>query len=144
MKRRLVIISLVGVFVFAPVAAWGSVVLYKASVSSNSTSQPMRSKEDLRKSIERNNDELYGENISRQKIEILSFKRTDDRWYVVTVKQDSTGDEAQKMLIGDFYPEADRMVVISEPGEGLTQFNISGIGVPYEVIDELNAQVGDS
>lgn len=144
MDRRLVIIGLLGVFIFAPVAAWGSVVLYKTLTLDSSTTQSERSKDDLYRAIERSNKDLYGENVSRPKLEIVSFKRIEKQWYIATVKQNSGGDKTEKMLIGDFYPQADKMVVISEPGEGLVQFNISGIGVPYEVIDELNSQTGDS
>ena len=144
MDRRLVIIALMAVFIFAPVVAWGSVAIYRTLISDNPISQSERSKDDLYKAVELNSGELYGENASRPKLEIVSFKRIEEQWYVVTVKQSDRMNETEKMLIGDFYPEADRMVLVSEPGEGLSQFNISGIGVPYKVIDELNAQVGDS
>ena len=144
MDRRLVIIGLVAVFVLAPLAAWGSVGLYRTLTSSTTTTQGERSKDDLYKAIERNNNIVYGEDAARPELEIISFKRVEAQWYVLTVKQKDEENNQQKMLIADFYPQAEKMVVITRPGEGLVEFNISHLGVPYKVIDELNAQVGDS
>ena len=65
-------------------------------------------------------------------ITITDTKKYEGNWYLVTIKNKDTS--LSKAILADFGTPR----VIVGPDSYLPQQNISGIGVPYGLIDDLN------
>lgn len=132
---RFVIISLILIFIVSPLTGIG---LAKLTHVRTSTVPPSRTKADfetlLRQAAKTSEyPELYDKTV------VKSFKHQDKWWYTLTVKPRSS-DQDKLMVIGDFYTQADKMVIVVPPGGRLSEYNISEMGVPYSIIDEVNSQ----
>ena len=138
-SRRFIAIS---IFLLVFVAPAGAYVLASTSHSQSkdaaTLNPPQRTDAQLQAALDSYVNEQQ-DATSIPKSTIVSSKRMEKSWYVVTVKQsDDDTDLKLKALIGDFYKGANRLQVIVAPNDSLQGSNISNsMGVPYDVIDEL-------
>lgn len=134
-KKTLITIALVVFFVISPLIAWFITPHYNPD-KSRTTDEFYQLIQDYNKT-----------EAADQKVPDLTIKsvqRVKDVWYVLTVSAKDT-DETTKMLVADFYHDPGRMNILSLPYKTALQKNISGLGVPYDVIAELNPDLkGDT
>jgi hypothetical protein len=123
--KRFVVISVIILIILIPVAAWVSAsYLHKdrgGTLNNNITDQKIT---DTINEYIKNSEYI-------KKVSFVSSVKYEANWYLVTVKDSETRYE---VVLCDF----DQPKVIIGPGEYLTQFNISHMGVPYEILDALN------
>ena len=136
MKKPL-IAALVLIFVIAPIAAW-AVVASKPRITNPLTDVKPATNQELLTAIKKDNADNQHPPVQ----EIVAVKHMEKWWYIVSVKLPVEGEDTTTitpMLISKFDNNPDNIKVVTEPGEQLPLHNISGgLGVPYDVIDELN------
>lgn len=134
LNKRFVVFLALLFFVAGPVLAW--VVNPPASTKSRDTNL-------FYELVDHYNTEFPETPIPG--ITINSFRHVSDVWYVVEVTSNQTQQKG-KLLAADFYNNPDRMEIVSTPFAPALQYNISGIGVPYDLLEELNDKslLGDS
>ena len=69
-------------------------------------------------------------------LKILSVKRYDKWWYLTSVTV-GTSKQPVYALVADFYNSPSKMDVIVQPGADLPHYNMSEVGVPYEIVDKI-------
>lgn len=72
--------------------------------------------------------------------QVNSYRVVNDWWYVVNTTDTPSG-KSSLAVVADFKNGSGPRLVIA-PGEIFTQKNISGVGVPYEVINEVSKTNG--
>ena len=133
-NKQVIIRLLLVFFVLAPVLAW--------FVSPHSAAGDDRTIQQFNTFIQDYNKE---ESVDQQipPVTIKSVQRVQDVWYILTVTSKDT-EGSSKMLIADFYHDPKSMRLMSLPFEVALQKNISGTGVPYSVLKELNPELEGS
>lgn len=145
-NRNLIVITAILALIVAPAAAF-SVVKLKSSSSDNvvpggTTVDTTKLKpktptaDDLASIIQANNQTLP-EGLKLTNPTVVSFRVVDNWWYIVKVKGGDS-DIVLTALVSNFYNSPQQMQVITNPSERLPQYNISGFGIPYSVIEEIN------
>lgn len=138
-SRRNIVIGFICIFIFAPLIAFllASQTLKRGDNIPTFT-PPSRDKEMITTAIARDRKDL-GDS-SYQDIAVNSFERIDSNWYIVkgSIKSDSKPVSAI-LLIGDFYYNPKKMVVIINPNQSFYRLNTSKDGVPYGVIDKIRS-----
>jgi hypothetical protein len=71
------------------------------------------------------------------KYSVESFHTEKKNWHVVLLKENNSNKKV-KALIGDFTADPKEMIVLAGPDKELFYYNMSLMGVPYDVIDEIN------
>lgn len=141
-SKRFIIISCVLIFLAAPVAALTvKNVTQKENIPTAEVTPA--TKKELIAAIKQLNNEGIASQQFEEIEEIASIKQMNKWWYVTTVNVAPTAGGynpgPQGMLFAKFTNKKDGLRIITNPGEALPFYNISGnTGVPYEVIDELN------
>lgn len=138
-SRRHIIIGSICVFILAPLIAFllASQALSRSDDIPTFT-PPNRGKTTLAAAITRDRKDL-GES-SYPEITIDSFEHIDNNWYIVkgSIKSDPKPISAI-LLIGDFYYNQDKMVVVINPSQSFYRLNTSKDGVPYKIIDKVRS-----
>lgn len=135
-------------FLASPFLGYGISVLQTQPDKGNvvTLTPPDRTKEDLQAAIDKDWQSVNPETRYPES-KVVSFSKKHSNWYIVVVEQkiiDENHDTQEikrfaKTLVGDFYNSADRMIVVIQPDKQLFRKNISyGVGIPYDVIDEMN------
>lgn len=131
--RKIIIISVICVFLLAPVLA-KITSIYIQNSSEPQTSSQLLTKDEATTAIKNKNSSLPTSQKFSSNFSVVSIKRTTKWWYIVTIKLNNIN---QPLLISKFNDNTVRVVTL--PGESLPYYNMSGgLGVPYETIDELN------
>lgn len=133
--RQYIISVVVACFVIGPLLAFG---LY----TWNSRS-PDRSNKDLEQAVTRYFDEQAGEG-ALPKITVDNSAHTKPYWYTVEYHFGDDSDNKQVVLVGDFEASADKLVVVTDPSVGFRRDNISGLGVPYDVVTDVTHKLEES
>lgn len=128
-NKSIIVLSLVIFLVIAPILAW--------ITTPHNTAKKERSFDEFYSLIKQYN-KTADEASKIPEIKITSVHRVEDVWYVVDIHPTNSAEKG-KMLFADFYHDPAKMDIIVKPFETFTQQNISGIGVPYSVIDEINS-----
>ena len=71
-------------------------------------------------------------------VDYISYKIYNNNWYFVKVRDRSDKSIIYNVVVADFKEPQ----VVLGPGEVLSQLNISNIGIPYEIIDQLYSGTG--
>lgn len=131
--RRFIVALIIVVFIASPVCAFFGVQIYRQLNQNTLTSTPPeRTIADIQSLFNSRTGSQYPE------VEVKSIKRFEDVWYLADLKYKNQDDSIYRSIIGDFYNSASKMRIILEPGKQLIRYNISNMGLPYELIDELN------
>jgi hypothetical protein len=139
MSKKMIVFLIVWALLLAPFGGYVAASLIRTSTSDTPTLHPpKRTISELQAVIDSYiRTRPASEQIPTSKV--VSFKRFNQGWYVVTVSQASDGIAIKvKALIGDFYSSASKMRVVVAPNKSLFSGDISNsMGVPYEAISEL-------
>jgi hypothetical protein len=126
LTKRFVVVSIFLLIVVTPFVAWLSATyLHKSNLTSDTTVSDQKIVDVINEYVK--NSDFIG------KVSLISSTKYEQNWYLVRV-QDS--QVAYDVVLCDF----DQPRVIIGPGEYLTQFNISHMGVPYQILDALEVK----
>lgn len=126
---RFITLALTLLLVLAPLTGWWLVEFY--------TNQPARviTKEDAEKVINSYLSSNEDEVVKVNNVKVISIKKSRDDWYLVTT-------ESRGLRYRSVLSNFNGLQVVVAPGDILSKYNISLIGIPYEIMDEL-VKVGD-
>ncbi|HET7630267.1 MAG TPA: hypothetical protein VFK03_02740 [Candidatus Saccharimonadales bacterium] len=137
-SKKFLISAFILVFIVAPAAAWAYINYVYAPAYLPVDNPPERSLASLQQAVDKYDHDLPADQ-QQPDLTVKSYKRYNNWWYVVDVTSPAYHDQTLKMLIGDFYKSPDRLQVITDPGEQMIDYNISGMGVPYAALDDINS-----
>lgn len=143
--RKIIIVSIICIFVIAPVAAWSIVQLTReVTKDTPKDSVTAATDADLTKALEEYSLKLPESQRFTSIDGIVSSDRYDDWWYITVFKiSDSAGSFETPILFSKFN-NSRPIAVVNRPGNQLESVNISGgRGVPYSVIDKFNEKFAE-
>lgn len=132
--RKFIVQLLVVLFVVGPLLAWGLFVF--------TSSVPGRNTNDMKQAVTRYFDEQAGKAVLPE-VEVKKFEKTDPYWYLVEYRFKGA-TSSQYVVVGDFEPEAEKMRVVTTPSTGFRRDNMSGLAVPYSLVDTLAEKLDES
>lgn len=145
--KRIIIISVICIFILAPMSAW-LVVTMKPDYQIPNKEVTPATKAELSAAIDKNSQALPESQRYYTVRDIVSFEQIEKWWYLLKVSVYNTGQEdggtsEMFMLVVKFKNSPESIKVVVHPGDSLYYTNISGgLGVPYDVIDKLNKAIG--
>lgn len=131
LNGKTIVTLLLVFFVVTPVIAW--------FITPRSNPEANRTHQEFTQLIDKHN-ETSADQDKIPSVTVQSSRRVQDVWYVVNVTAPDSSTKGV-MVVADFQHDPEKMEIITKPFEPLFYKNVSLIGMPYDVIDEVNASL---